>query len=101
MMDEFLAKKIGELVAFAEVEIETLKKGKTAFSKVLSSKKLDSFSEENLKHADILRKIAADSGSIDSVMKKSDSTGMQLRSMRDSYLKEEGWDEPIELFEWM
>ena len=43
-MNEFGAKKLGEVLAFAVVEIETFEKGRTALSKVLGEEEVKKLS---------------------------------------------------------
>ncbi|MCX6703649.1 MAG: hypothetical protein NTV02_03100 [Candidatus Zambryskibacteria bacterium] len=98
-MNEFTAKKLGEVLAFAEVGIETFEKGRDALTSVLGADMLESLIEESEMHASSIRKIATDEGTLDIVQKKLDGTGAKLRAMRDLYVGDQ-WDNPTELLEW-
>lgn len=98
-MNEFTAKKLGEVLAFAEVGMETFEKGRDAFSSVLGEEMASSILEESQIHADTIRKIAEDAGMTDVVMKKLEGTGSKLRAMRDLYVGDQ-WDNATELLEW-
>jgi hypothetical protein len=98
-MNEFTAKKLGEVLAFAEVGMETFDKGRDAFVSVLGEEAVQSFVEESQIHADTIRSIAEKEGVSEIVMKKLDGTGSKLRAMRDLYVGDQ-WDNATELLEW-
>lgn len=98
-MNEFTAKKLGEVLAFAEVGMETFERGRAAFVSVLGEEMVTSLMEESQIHADSIKKIAEDAGMTEVVMKKLDGTGAKLRAMRDLYVGDQ-WDNATELLEW-
>lgn len=97
-MNEFSAKKLGEVLAFADVGLETFDKGREAFEKTLGEN-FAHMREEIISHKDLLHSIADECHVLDIVMKKLESTGEKLRKMRDLYVGDE-WDNPTELMEW-
>ncbi|MHB1316267.1 MAG: hypothetical protein ACYCZW_00210 [Minisyncoccota bacterium] len=98
-MNEFTAKKLGEVLAFAEVGMETFEKGRPALISTLSEVTVDNVIFGSQLHIDSIKKMAEDAGVLDIVMKKLEGTGMKLRAMRDLYVGDQ-WDNPTELLEW-
>ncbi len=98
-MNEFTAKKLGEVLAFAMIGLETVEKGQTAFVSVLGEDMVENILSETEMHRDTLLAIAKENGIEDVVSKKKGATGEKLRSMRDLYIGEQ-WDNPTELLEW-
>ncbi len=98
-MNEFTAKKLGEVLAFAVVGIETFKKGHSALVSVWGEKTVENIISRNESHRESILKIAKENGVEDVVNKKLDGTGIKLREMRDLYVGDQ-WDNPTELLEW-
>lgn len=98
-MNEFTAKKLGEVLAFAEVGMETFEKGRVAFVSVMGEDMVNDLVEESQIHADSIKSIAEKEGVSEIVMKKLEGTGAKLRAMRDLYVGDQ-WDNPTELLEW-
>jgi hypothetical protein len=98
-MNEFLAKKLGEVLAFAEVGIETFERGNTAMQTAYGVERVAQIIRDNKLHSETIRKIAQDNNVLEIVMKKLDGTGTKLRAMRDLYVGDQ-WDNPTELLEW-
>lgn len=98
-MNEFVAKKLGEVLAFAEVGSETIERGKAAFILVLGDDEVLGMLEKNKVHSDEIKKLASDNGVVEIVLNKAEDTKTKLRQMRDMYIAEK-WDNPVELLEW-
>ena len=98
-MNEFIAKKLGEVHAFALVCNETIEQGKTAFCDAFGDDEVEQVLRENRIHIDQINKIAEEDGVLDTVEQKSARTETKLRKMRDLYIGDE-WDNPVELMEW-
>lgn len=98
-INEFVAKKMGEVLAFADVGNETIEKGKAALILALGEDEVMNLLDKNRIHADEIKKIAQDEGVMDIVLTKLESTGKKLRLMRDVYIAEK-WDNATELLEW-
>lgn len=95
-MNEFTAKKLGEVLAFCQVGAETLEKGKQAFAEALPEQNID----------ELISSLNDQAQQIDSLtenkevtLTKAEGTGKKLRAMRDLYVGDE-WDNPAELMEW-
>lgn len=99
MINEFVAKKLGEVLAFAEVGIETISKGKAGFILALGDEEVEGMLDRNRIHSDEIKKLAEENNVSEIVLKKLESTGKKLRDMRDMYIGDE-WDNSTELLEW-
>lgn len=89
-MDEFSAKKLGEVLAFTKVGKDIINKSN------LFTEKLDKFSgfeKEILKFVDIY-KIS------EITLPKSEKTSIKLARMAEMYVGDE-WDNPHEVMEWL
>ncbi len=95
-MNEFTAKKLGEVLAFCQVGAETMEKGKQAFASALSDQDIDALVTTLSEQA---QKIESLTENKDVTMTKAEATGKKLRAMRDLYVGDE-WDNPAELMEW-
>jgi len=98
-MNEFTAKKLGEVLAFAEVGKETWLKGQTALESVFEEERVAEVITANGHHAEIIRSMAEENSVSEIVLKKLEGTGTKLRQMRDLYVGDQ-WDNPTELLEW-
>ncbi len=98
-MNEFVAKKLGEVLAFAEVGHETFEKGREAFEKVWGKEKVKQVISENTAHSEAIRKIAEENNVTEIVAAKLEGTGKKLRAMRELYVGDQ-WDNSTELLEW-
>jgi hypothetical protein len=101
-MNEYSAKKIGEVTAFAQVCVETFEKGRDSFIALLGETEYERATTQNKEHVERLKKLVEeDTDLTDVVMNKAQATALKIRSMRDIYLKEEDWSKPGEVAEWM
>ncbi len=98
-MNEFVAKKLGEVLAFAEVGVETFERGRNAMQSAYGVERATQIIRDNKLHSEAIRKIADDNGVLEIVMKKLHGTETKLRAMRDLYVGDQ-WDNPTELLEW-
>jgi hypothetical protein len=100
-MNEFAAKKLGEVLAFAEVGHETTDRGRSALEAKLSIETMHNLTQETAGHADVLRTLIDKFNIEEIALKKAEATGQKLRRMRDLYLaNEDDWQKPSELLEW-
>lgn len=97
-MNEKLAKKLGEVLAFARAGIDTYKKGETALKEKLGNE-YSLFLEENEKFIKNINLIADSHEVGEIVTQKSEKTFEKLNKMRDMYIGD-SWDDAIEIFEW-
>ncbi|MES2223635.1 MAG: hypothetical protein V4469_01735 [Patescibacteria group bacterium] len=98
-MNEFTAKKIGEVLAFAKVGNETITKAMSVFGQIFSKAEIDGFIARNNAHQEALIAFAKAQNVSEIVLPKSEKTGTKLIAMRDAYVGDE-WDNPSEVFEW-
>ncbi len=98
-INEFVAKKIGEVLAFTRVSTDTIEKGRSALIEVLGEETVMDMLEKNRIHGEELLRIATDGGAVDVVLVKADKTEEKLKSMRELYVGDQ-WDNATELLEW-
>lgn len=100
-MNDFVAKKLGEVMAFAVLGNKTLEQGKEALlADVLSEDEFDRLKGLNETHQKKLEKFASEGGKSDVTLPKSDATVKKIGGMRDTYIGDE-WDNATEIMEWM
>ncbi|MCU0660067.1 MAG: hypothetical protein MUD00_00400 [Candidatus Pacebacteria bacterium] len=99
MLNEFTAKKLGEVIAFSRVGKETFERGRSAMTRVFGSDETERLIEENNTLAERITIIAEESGVNDTVQSKATATSEKLRAMRDLYVGDQ-WDNETELMEW-
>lgn len=98
-INEFVAKKIGEVLAFTQVAADTIEKGREALIEALGSERVEDMLEKNRIHGEELIRIATDGGTIDITLAKAKKTEDKLMQMRDLYVGDQ-WDNATELMEW-
>lgn len=98
-MNEKVAKKVGEALAFAQVLETTYKNNKEVMEELFDSKAetlLDTVSMQQVQ----LKALSEDLGVSDVVLPKAQRTGEKISKMGDMYVGDE-WDNPVEVLEWM
>lgn len=95
-MNEFAAKKLGEVLAFCNAGIEILKKGSVAVTDFEQVKNSSSHLSEQ---AGKIEKLAEKHGVGEITVAKSEKTAEKLLKMAELYIGDE-WDNPAELLEW-
>lgn len=98
-MNEFIAKKLGEVLAFNSIGTETFEKGRTALIAALGEERFLDIEDKNRLHGKEIMRIATDEGIIDITLAKASKTQDKLRAMRDLYVADQ-WDNATELMEW-
>ena len=98
-MNEFTAKKLGEVLAFADVSLDTAKRAENALKEAFGEEKFLALIAKNTSHTEAIKKISEDENVSDIVNKKLEGTSQKLRSMRDLYVGDQ-WNNPTELLEW-
>ena len=98
-MNEFSAKKLGEVLAFTEVKTDTLTRGATALALAWGQDRLDAINQEITRQKEAITHIAQQADVFDIVRTKADNTGKKLMAMRDLYVGDQ-WDNAVELMEW-
>lgn len=101
-MNKKLAIKLGEVLAFSEVGIDTFKRGHNALKQIFSEEDLKQIPEEISHHRDEIIRIADKQDMLQPVREKAKATGEKLTKMQDLYLEdEEDWEDPAEMLEWL
>jgi hypothetical protein len=98
-MNEFVAKKLGEVLAFNNVGNDTLMRGKSALVEAIGEEKFNNIEEKNRIHGEAVIKVATEAGVIDTTLAKAEKTEAKLKAMRDLYVGDQ-WDNATELLEW-
>lgn len=98
-MTEFSARKLGEVLAFAQVGNDTAERGKAALETVFGAEGLAAYVTSNNEHIADLTKMAQDAGMGEVTLAKAEATGTKLKQMRDLYVGDQ-WDNAVELMEW-
>jgi len=98
-INEFVAKKLGEVLAFNRLGTETLEKGRAALVQTLGEEYVLDQEEKARIHGEAVIQIATEGGAIDITLEKATKTEAKLRTMRDLYVADQ-WDNATELLEW-
>lgn len=98
-MNEFTAKKLGEVLAFCRVGAETISRGQKAMEEALGNDGVSYVLSGLESQAKTIESIAQEGDSSEITLKKAEATGKKLSAMRDLYVGDE-WDNPTELMEW-
>jgi hypothetical protein len=98
-MNEFVAKKLGEVLAFNRVGSDTIQKGRAALVQAVGEEKVLDMEEKNRIHGEEVIRVATDAGMIDTTLAKASKTEEKLTQMRDLYVGDQ-WDNATELMEW-
>ena len=99
VMNEFVAKKLGEVHAFVSLVIDTYAKGSAGFTKALPEEEMI---KEIAQLSDIqarIETIAEDAEVKEIALGKSAKTLEKIAAARDTYIAER-WDDTVELYEW-
>lgn len=92
-MNEFVAKKLGEVLAFSRVGLECQERGGDAF--ISAIKDTSQFDTDLQAFAGAVESRADDITTV-----KAEKTVEKLRGMMEAYIGDE-WDNPTELLEWL
>jgi len=98
-INETVAKKMGEVLAFNNVGLDTIAKGRAALVTALGEEKVMDMEEKFRIHGEELMRVATETGVIDTVLAKATKTEEKLKEMRDIYVADQ-WDNATELLEW-
>lgn len=100
MINEFTAKKLGEVLAFANVGKEIFERGRMALEEVFTRDGVNNALHQISKHGIEIENLATELGSSEITLPKSKKTREKLEKMMELYVGEE-WDNPAELLEWL
>ncbi|MBX4187579.1 MAG: hypothetical protein KW793_00395 [Candidatus Doudnabacteria bacterium] len=99
-MNQFTAKKLGEVLAFTNIGLEILKQGKTALVKILGQNSVDALTKMNMEQVSNIQEIAEQKNMLSAVEQKAHGTEEKLRKMQALYLQDK-WEDESELLEWL
>lgn len=99
-MNEFTAKKLGEVLAFAKVGEAIFERGRAALNTVFTEHGVNQILHGISEQAVAIENLATDLGTTAITIPKSKKTGEKLEKMMELYVGEE-WDNPAELLEWL
>ena len=97
-MNEFVGKKLGEVLAFSNLGIELFDRGESALRDAFED--FDALKETFLAQAASIKDVAQVGGVGEVTEKKGAATEDKLRGMMETYIGDE-WDNLAELLEWM
>lgn len=97
-MNEFVGKKLGEVMAFSQLGIELFERGEEALKTVIED--YDRVVSDFGKQSEEIQQLAETHGVDEITMAKAEATGSKLRGMMETYIGDE-WDNTAELLEWM
>lgn len=97
-MNEFVGKKLGEVLAFSRLGVELFERGETALKTVFED--YDRVVENFRKQAGEVEQAAAGGEVAGITADKAEATLGKLRGMMVTYIGDQ-WDNPAELLEWM
>ncbi len=98
-INETVAKKMGEVLAFNNIGLDTINRGRAALVEAVGEEKIMDMEEKFRIHGEELMRVATDAGVIDAVLMKTAATEEKLKKMRDLYVGEQ-WNNATELLEW-
>jgi hypothetical protein len=99
-MNNFTAKKIGEVLAFTNVGLEILDLGRQSLINILGENSVDALTKMTQEQQGNLEDIATQKQILETVHEKSAGTQIKLRQMQELYLQGK-WDDESELLEWL
>ncbi len=99
-MNQFSARKLGEVLAFAKVGQMILSKGKSALVKVFGKVSVEALQQLNTEHLENITKFAEQNQVLTVVEQKSQKTSGKLLEMQELYLQDQ-WEDESELLEWL
>ena len=94
-------RKLGEVLAFEKLLVDTMKRGQSSLSQLLSESEItDTYIGTANKSAQMVQEYAEKYGGWQVVSAKAEKTLEKLTKMRDMYIGD-SWDEAAEVLEWM
>jgi len=99
-MNEFQAKKLGEILAFETLSAQFFEKTKGTLKEKFSEESLNEIIEKNTLRTAKIKEISEINNASEITIPKSEKTIQKLIQMQDKYIGDE-WDNPAELLEWL
>lgn len=98
-MNEFMAKKLGEVLAINQLGIETFEKAAETLKSSLGETLFTDHQSTLRIHNESITTIATEHNVLEIVSEKASKTKNKISGMRDTYIGEK-WDDIAELMEW-
>ncbi len=98
-MNEFTAKKLGEVYAFTIFGHDTLNKGGSPILEKPRNQFFTNIKEKNEVHGAELKRIAEKAGVSEAMLAKAEKTVEKLKKMREVYIGDQ-WQNATEVCEW-
>jgi|GEM_PF-1240715 hypothetical protein len=101
-MNDYTAKKLGEVMAFVRVGGEQIKKSKTALLEAMDEVEVERILHMYEEHERQMSDLADASLKSEIIKTKALATADKIRAMSNLYMKEESdWEDPSEVIEWL
>ncbi len=100
MANEFTAKKLGEVMAFARVGEEIFERGRSALETIFSKHGVNQILHDISTHLVSIETLSQELGTEEITAQKCEKTKEKLEKMMELYVGDE-WDNPTELLEWL
>ena len=97
-MNEFVAKKLGEVLAFSNIGMELFERSDSTLREAFSD--VDEIKQTFQEQASNIKQFTDTSGVWETTEAKAEATGDKLRGMMETYIGDE-WDNLAELLEWL
>lgn len=94
-MNEFVSKKLGEVLAFTNVGQQLVEKGGEALIEALGDETVNNYSSNLITQQEKLKSLANEI-----THQKAAATGQKLMGMAETYIGDQ-WNNPTELLEWL
>ena len=94
-MNEFVSKKLGEVLAFTNVGQQLVDRGGEALVEALGEETVKNYSAHLVAQQEKLKSLANEI-----THQKATATGQKLMGMAETYIGDQ-WDNPTELLEWL
>jgi hypothetical protein len=94
-MNDFVAKKLGEVMAFTSMGLELIERGGQALAGALGEKTVNQTRSDLESQLENIKTYASET-----TLTKAEATGGKLRGMAETYIGDQ-WDNPAELLEWL
>lgn len=100
MYDSHVLRKVGEVLAFTQVGLDTFDRGQEALMRVFEEQEMDRILEQKNKALEQMESFLQHIDDAQSVQDKAALTSAKLVNMRDLYLQDE-WSDHLEILEWL
>jgi hypothetical protein len=98
-INDTVAKKLGEVLAFNRVGQDTIDKGRAVLTEVLGAERIEDMEEKFRIHGEGILKFATENAVIDTVLRESSAHEEEFKKIRELYIGD-NWNSAGELLEW-